>query len=340
VPTPRWSIRSGAVRSSALGTTPTWPSAGPVPVLVPGTVAGQRPLCTVIVPTYNRSGLLRHTMDALVRQSLGTGRFEVIVIDDGSSDDTAEVVGGYSGRLNVSYYFQPDEGYRLSAARNLGVRHARAPICVFVDSGVILHSGALDAYLRAHQQAAQPVAVIGYVYCFNEDNEDGEEILAAIDFDNPDATMASLGAQGKWLDIREEFYAKYGDDFRDLPAPWLVYWTCNVSVETSQLINAGMFDEWFRTWGVEDIDLAYRLHRCGVRFALCREACSIHVPHPKSYLTNLKSVVGNYQYFAAKYRTPITQLVIDHHVFDINDVIRAKNLPDCADYLAERSGPQ
>ena len=157
-------------------------------------LAGQRPLCTVIVPTYNRSGLLRHTLDALVRQTLGTGQFEVIVVDDGSSDDTAAVVAGYSGRLNVSYYFQPDEGYRLAAARNLGVRHARGPICVFVDSGVVLHSGALDAYLRAHQQAAQPVAVIGYAYCFNENNEDGEEILAEIDFGNPDATMASLGA--------------------------------------------------------------------------------------------------------------------------------------------------
>lgn len=300
----------------------------------------QRPLCTVIVPTYNRSGLLRHTLDALVRQTLGTRRFEVIVVDDGSSDDTTEVVADYSGQLNVSYYFQPDQGYRVAAVRNLGVRHARAPICVFVDSGVILHSGALDAYLRTHQQAARPVAVIGYVYCFNEDNEDGEEILAAIDFGNPDATMASLGAQGKWLDIREEFYAKYGDDFADLPAPWPVYWACNVSVETSQLIDAGMFDEWFRTWGAEDLDVSYRLHRRGVRFVLCREACSIHVPHPKSHRSNMQSVVANYHYFAAKYGTPITRLVIDHHVFAINDVIREKNLPDCADYLAGRSGPQ
>ena len=96
----------------------------------------------------------------------------------------------------------------------------------------------LDAYLRTHQQAAQPVAAIGYVYCFNEDNEDGD------------------------------------------------------------------------------------------------------VPHPKSHLTNMKSVAANYQYFAAKYGTPITRLVIDHHVFAINDVIREKNLPDCADYLAGRSGPQ
>jgi glycosyltransferase involved in cell wall biosynthesis/predicted MFS family arabinose efflux permease len=303
------------------------------------TAAGERLLCTVIVPTYNRSGLLRHTLDSLARQTLGTGRFEVIVADDGSSDDTAEVVVGYSDRLDVSYHFQPDEGYRLAAARNLGIRHARAPICVFVDSGVILHSGALAAYIQTHQRATGPVAIVGYVYCFNEDNEDGAEILAAIDYDDPDATMASLGEQGKWLDIREEFYAKYGDDFADLPAPWLVHWGCNLSVETSQLIDAGLYDEAFRCWGGEDVDLNYRLHRRGVRFVLCREASSIHVPHPKSYTENMRSVASNYRYFAAKYGTPITQLVVDNHFFIINDIIREQNLPDCADYLAARSEP-
>jgi glycosyltransferase involved in cell wall biosynthesis/predicted MFS family arabinose efflux permease len=303
------------------------------------TAIGKRPLCTVIVPTYNRSGLLRHTLDSLARQTLGIGRFEVIVADDGSSDDTAEVVSSYSGRLDMSYYFQADEGYRVAAARNLGIRHAQAPICVFIDSGVILHSGALAAYLQAHQRAIGPVAVCGYVYCFNEDNEDAAQIRAAINFDDPDATIASLREQRKWLDIREEFYAKYGDDFADLPAPWLVYWTCNVSAEKSQIVDAGMFDEAFRSWGTEDVDLSYRLHRRGVRFALCREASAIHVPHPKSYTDNMQSVAGNDRYFAAKYGTPITQLVVDNHFFLINDIIRKKNLPDCADYLAARSEP-
>lgn len=298
---------------------------------------GERLQCTVIVPTYNRSGLLRLTLDSLARQTLGLGRFEVIVADDGSSDDTAEVVEGYADRLDVSYYFQPDEGYRAAAARNIGIRHARASVCVFVDSGVILHSGALDAYVRAHKNADQPVAVCGYVYCFNEGNEDAEEILAALDYDDPDATMADLREQGKWLDIREEFYAKYGDDFADLPAPWLVYWTCNVSAETASLEAAGLFDEAFDRWGGEDLDLSYRLHRRGVRFELCRAASAIHVPHSKDYSENMEAAAVNYRYFAGKYGTPITHLLIDSHYCAINDIIRDRHLPDCGDYLAARS---
>jgi hypothetical protein len=53
----------------------------------------------------------------------------------------------------------------------------------------------------------------------------------------------------------------------------------------------------------------------------------------------MDSVAGNYRYFAAKYGTPITQLLIDNHFCLINDIIREENLPDCADYLAARPAP-
>ncbi|GGS20676.1 MFS transporter [Actinokineospora fastidiosa] len=278
---------------------------------------------TVVVPTYNRSGLLRHTLDSLARQRLAE-RFEVIVVDDGSTDDTADVVRGYRDRLDLTYVFQEDEGYRVAKARNAGVERARGEITVFVDSGVVLHSGALAAHLAAHAGGA--VAVSGYVLCFNEDNEDGAEITAAIDFADPDSTMDELRAQRRWLDIREEFYAKYGDDFGDLPAPWLMFWTCNASAPTAAIRAVGGFDEAYRSWGVEDVDLSYRLHRAGTRFVLAREACAIHVPHPKSYADNMASAAGNYRYFAAKYDSPITDLVVGNHFHDINDIIRERGL--------------
>ena len=98
--------------------------------------------CTVIVPTYNRRRLLELTLDSLAGQDLPRDRFEVLVVDDGSSDDTADVVREFEDRLDLRYFYQPDEGYRVARARNVGIRHARGEICVFVDSGVLLHSGA------------------------------------------------------------------------------------------------------------------------------------------------------------------------------------------------------
>lgn len=292
------------------------------------------PQVSVVVPTYNRQRLLRLTLESLTRQSLPADAFEVLVVDDGSTDGSAEVAAEFADRLRLRYLYQEDRGYRVAAARNLGLAHAAGEVTVFVDSGVLLHSGAVAAHLASHRAAGAPVAVCGYVYCFNEDNEDGAQIERAIDYADPDATMAELRAEGRWLDIREEFYARYGDDFGDLPAPWLVYWTCNVSARTERLRAVGGFDEAYRAWGAEDVDLAYRLHRAGDRFVLNRDAAAIHVPHPKSYADNMRSAAANYRYFAEKYDTPVTRLVPDQHFFLINDLIRDRELPSCAAYLA------
>ncbi|WP_408666841.1 glycosyltransferase, partial [Jatrophihabitans sp.] len=51
--------------------------------------------CSVVIPTYNRAELLRRTLDSLIGQDLGRDAFEVLVVDDGSSDGTAELARGY-----------------------------------------------------------------------------------------------------------------------------------------------------------------------------------------------------------------------------------------------------
>lgn len=294
----------------------------------------ERLRCSVVIPTYNRVDLLRLTLDALARQTLPTAEFEVLIADDGSSDGTEQMVKEYDNRLNLRYLYQPDEGYRAAKARNLGISHASADILVMLDSGVIPHSGALAAHVASHEQADGPVAVCGYVFCFNEDNEDGALITSSLDPTDPDGAIAMMTERKQWLDIREEFYEKYGDDFSGLPAPWLVFWGCNVSARTEQVRRVGMYDEWFRTWGAEDVELAYRLFRDGAKFVLNRDAAAMHWPHEKSYAQNMEAVAGNYRYFAEKYGTPITQLVVDNHFFVINDIIRDRGLPSCEQFLA------
>ena len=299
------------------------------------------PLCSVVIPTFNRSRLLRSSLESLARQNLPSGSVEVFVVDDGSTDDTAEVTASFRGLPRLTYLAQEDLGYRVATARNLGLRHVTAPVTVFLDSGVLLHSRALEAHISSHRSGRQPVAVCGYVYGFNENNEDGAEIERALNYENPDSTMTEMAAHGKWLDIREEFYEKYSDEFAGLPAPWLIWWTCNVSARTEQLRSVGGFDENYRGWGGEDVDLAYRLHRSGARFVLNRAAAGIHAPHPKSFRENLRSITNNYRYFTEKFDTPITRLVTpDVSFFRINDMIRDRSLPSCEDYLASRDSQE
>ncbi|WP_025616728.1 glycosyltransferase [Salinispora cortesiana] len=296
---------------------------------------------SVIIPTYNRRRLLSYTLDSLVGQSLPAEWFEVVVVDDGSDDGTGELVGRYHDRLNLRYFRRENEGWRVAAARNVGIAAARGEVTVLLDSGVLLHSGGLAAHVARHRRDDAPVAAIGYVYGFNTDNQDAEEMSAAIRVGDVDGTIAQFAAAGRWLDVREEFYARHDDEFHDLPAPWVVFWTCNVSARTAQLRAAGGFDEEFRSWGGEDLDLAYRLCREGVRIVLERRASSIHYPHHKNHAEHDDIAEPNHHYFAAKYGTPIAKLLPslrDITPLRFNDVIRERGLPRCADFVAEQTG--
>jgi glycosyltransferase involved in cell wall biosynthesis len=301
------------------------------------------PACSVIIPTYDRAELLRRTLDSLVRQDLPRAEFEVLVVDDGSSDHTAEVAGSYSDRLDLRYFFQPDEGWRVAQARNVGLAAAAGAVCVMVDSGVLLHSGCLRAHLSSHRQADGPVAVVGYAYGFATEGAEAVEMIRTLDegVHDPDAVIELLRRTGRWPDVRELFYAKYADDFAGLPAPWIVYWTCNVSAPTDRLRAVGGFDEQIRSWGGEDLELAYRLHLDGVRFVLNRSASSIHYPHGSSLAVSMSGARAVHRYVAQKHGTPVMRLLPmlggALNFLTFNDVVTARGLPDCREYLRQQA---
>ena len=298
------------------------------------------PSCSVVIPTYNRVELLRRTLDSLVTQRLPSSEFEVLVVDDGSSDSTALLVDNYRDRLAVRYFFQPDEGWQPARARNVGITQAAAPVCVFLDSGVVAHTGCLQAHLASHSGNNGPVAISGYLFGFTVDNADSDRLAQALDYDDPDASIEMMQRTGRWTDAQESFYVQHHDDLSQLPAPWVMFWTSNASAETAQLRAVGGFDEAFRSWGGEDLDLAYRLYLDGAAFGVNRAASAIHYPHPQNFEEYGAQALANYRYLAGKYHTPVIDLLPffgpELNLFSINDVIAERGLPNCRDYLAEQ----
>jgi glycosyltransferase involved in cell wall biosynthesis len=117
-------------------------------------MTSDRPLISVIVPTRNRSALLARLLDSLGR--LYYPSWEVLVVDDGSTDDTAAVANRYRDKgLPLTYLYQPWR--KMGAARNLGLQHARGEIAAFTDDDCMVDPGWLDAiaegFLR-HPEAA------------------------------------------------------------------------------------------------------------------------------------------------------------------------------------------
>jgi glycosyltransferase involved in cell wall biosynthesis len=279
---------------------------------------------SVVIPTYNRNQLLTYTLDSLLEQTVGIEAFEVIVVDDGSSDDTPGVVERYRSRLNVKYLFQEDLGFRAAAARNLGIRAAAAPICVFIDTGVIAGPRLIAEHLRSHHASQAPRAVIGYVYGYDLYNGQRDELSTLITPADPEGSLAVLKARGV-KDDREPSYVKHGDDLSTWPAPWLVFWTCNVSVRTEILHRAGLFDESYTTWGGEDTDLALALHAQDVGFVLNRAIEAIHYPHDREFFGNSAVGMAGYErkrrYMYEKYRSNVLALWAIKQYPDFNETL-------------------
>lgn len=92
-------------------------------------------MISVIIPTYNRAAFLREAIQSVLKQDYFSAQgnldlFELIVIDDGSTDNSREIVKSFGE--SVKYYYQPNKG--ISAARNLGLNLARGDYIAFLDS--------------------------------------------------------------------------------------------------------------------------------------------------------------------------------------------------------------
>jgi len=110
------------------------------------------PHISAIVATYNRLNLLKLCLRALERQTFKN--FEVIVVDDGSNDGTEDFMKDFllNTSLRCIYCWQEDKGYRLAAARNIGIKFSNGHFLVFLDADMIANPNLLYGYWKAFTQ--------------------------------------------------------------------------------------------------------------------------------------------------------------------------------------------
>jgi glycosyltransferase involved in cell wall biosynthesis len=271
------------------------------------------PQASVVIPTYNRSDELRKTLETMTEQDIDPSRFEVIVADDGSSDDTVDVMKSFAGRLRLKYYFQADEGFRAGAARNGGARLAAAPILIFLDSGTLAGPGLVSAHLAVHAASEERCAVFGYCYGYDAFRD---EVWMPDGFDTlrPAETVERYREHELFADIRELVYARFGSDAMKWPLPWLYFFTMNCSMPVEDFWAAGGFDEMFRSWGVEDIELGYRLYRNGSTMIMSRDAWTLEVPAERPVKRLIYSLMRNGRQFLDKSREPYIEVLQDAYL--------------------------
>jgi len=284
---------------------------------------------SVIVPTYNRSEQLEYTIKSLLKQSIDPALFELVVADDGSSDDTQAVIKKYENQLNIKYAYQKDDGYKVSAARNLGIKLADGKLCLFIDSGIVLKSDCLQQHISYHQQHFDEVALIGYTYGYIHRNEVESELTDLIDPEDVDYSINQLKQRNKFVDLRAGIYERYGHQLEGMDLPWTIFWGGHLSIRRTTFSKVGLWDEGYDgNWGCEDNDLGFRIFASGCPIHVHQDAAVLHLPHSTSEDQKKKEGYANCLYFHKKFNTPETQLFLDLYLKEISEQSAEKGAID------------
>jgi glycosyltransferase involved in cell wall biosynthesis len=196
------------------------------------------PSLSVVIPTYNRAKILKKALDAYKRHVNLEQIFEILVVDDGSTDETPAVVAesSQSSPVPIRYLRQRNSG--SATARNHGIRETRTKLVLLVDDDIIPAPDMVTGHFAWHEKNPNPaVAVVGYVP-YSPDV-------------HPTPLMRWWGLDGLHFTTKNTHWAT---------GPFF-----NTSLKVSFLRENGLFDARFRQYGYQDLELGYRLIKKGMR---------------------------------------------------------------------------
>lgn len=227
---------------------------------------------SLIITTYNRKDALELVILSALKQSVKPD--EIIIADDGSREDTAELVQHYQKKSDVPiiHSWQEDIGFRLSAVRNLAISKAQYEYIIMVDGDVVMHRH----FVKSHLKFAAPNRFL-----------QGSRVLLL-----DEATKNAL----KNKQITFSFFA-FGikSRFNALYLPWISRFFsyslddltrtrgCNQSFWKSDIYEVNGFNEDFVGWGREDTEFMVRMINSGKHcFKMKLEGFGHHLYHPES----------------------------------------------------------
>ncbi|GAA2848311.1 hypothetical protein GCM10010517_05570 [Streptosporangium fragile] len=231
---------------------------------------------SIVIATRDRRALLDRTLTS-IEAGRGAPECEVVVVDHGSRDGTAELLEEYAARLPLRVVSLEFRGESIAEPKNAGAEAARGDLVVFVDSGVLCSPGFAGAHLAAHRLAPASCvagAVLGW------DSEDETDPFWA----TVDAARMPERPAPEWPESLADPRAPRFDP--DGGAPWLLMWGANLSVPRRDFLAAGGFDTGMSGWGWDDLELAFRLSRSGLRQVYAPDAWALHYPHPRASLAS------------------------------------------------------
>jgi GT2 family glycosyltransferase len=202
---------------------------------------------SVVIPSFQRREALQRLLLGLQRQTLGATRFEVVVGVDGSGDGTREMLEAFHAPYRLRWVWQANAG--RAAACNAATQRTEGDLVVVLDDDMEPDAGLLEAHRREHPPGSRR-CVMGAVPIAVEDGAPSHIRYMAMKFDEH---LARLARPDHSFVIRD-------------------FYSGNASLRREELLAVGLFDERFRAYGNEDLELAHRLVANGVRLGFSTQA--------------------------------------------------------------------
>lgn len=232
---------------------------------------------SVIITVYNRPEMVTACLRSLLLSTRQPD--EVVVSDDGSSVGTMETMeeGFRSVPFSVKYVRQEDQGFRLAAARNNGIRHSTGDYIVSLDCDILLLPDALEAhilcarpgrFLAGNRALLNEQESSATVKNCNLEADDLEKLWHKADRSHLERVQRQF-VKNSWL-------RKFGLAKRNKPK----ILGCHFSLFRKDIDRVNGFDERYEGWGLEDDDFCRRLYRAGIiGYSVIREARALHLWH-------------------------------------------------------------
>lgn len=218
---------------------------------------------SIVIPTHNRSETLKDCLKALFEQNYPKSEYEIIVVDDGSQDDTQVALKKLKRKSPVefSFYYQPNQGQGV--ARNKGIGNAKGEIILLLGDDIIAQAELLSEHDNIHKlHPEENAAVLGFVtwhpkLC----------VTPLMSFmERGGAILGRFGGNQFAFDLLK---GKEHADYR-------FFYTSNISLKAS-ILKENKFDPWFSGYGWEDIELGYRLtQKVGLELYYNSQAIAYH----------------------------------------------------------------
>lgn len=235
---------------------------------------------SVVIPTFNSKHYLLNVLRHFARQNYPEDMFEIIVIDDGSSDGSQSYIQSYFERnheiknLKYIYWSRPqvrtrgDSYFRAGLSRNLGVYHASGELISFIDSDMLVPKSFLT---QVERELASYDVVQNVRYHVRPELSTEHLQFEQVRF----GTDTFIEEEDYW----GKFFAM--DDWGSLEAHWKYTCTYSLSMRKELFQSIGRFRRNFVSYGFEDTDLGFRLAKAGKTFHLSKTVV-LHLTPEKS----------------------------------------------------------